>query len=720
MSHAAEAGSRREWVDAAKGLLIVLVVFWHVVLKTYLQVDWRIGLPIPGVWGLASDVIWPFLMPLFLLISGLLAAPALSRPWAIVLRTRVARFLYLYLLWTLIHMAAMWAFPDFPTLVPRGIAEFVEAVTISPPNTWYLYALAVYFLVAKALRRAPRWVPIGAAAILAIAVAAGLVDVVSNRGSLLYNFVFFLLGLHLAPRILRGTTRPRPLVAAASVVVYIGGFALMRLSGAEQVPGVWPLVSLLGVVMGLSTAPVLAAAPGLGRGLRWLGRRTLPIYVMHMPLLAVLDAALVPWLSGARIAVQLAAAVVLPILLTGALVAACVVLGRVLDRDGFGWLFDLPRRWRGGATASPSERKPRLLPWRSFVSLAGLAVVGVFATSAAPLPQAPEEVLRVPAARPGEVSIGAVGDVLIYDTGHEVPTDGGRDHFAGVRPWFTQDIVTGNLEQAITDDTGYEKCEGGPHCLAFRSEPDSAPYFEGFDLLALANNHSRDFGRRGYDATRAHLADLGIRTVGDPDEISYTRVGETTVAVIAFAPYDGFTRLTDLRHVRRVVAFASEHADLVVVHAHMGAEGPGADVVRAGTERMFGENRGDPVRFAHTAVDAGADLVIGHGPHVMRGMEFYDGRLIAYSLGNFGGGGVFGAEEETRVGAYLDVRLGADGTFIDGRVRSVRFDQAGGVPAPDPEGRAAAMMHERGLRDFPTTAVRLGEQGEIVSGPQRP
>ncbi|WP_159463357.1 acyltransferase family protein [Microbacterium paraoxydans] len=90
--------SRAPWGDAAKGLLIVLVVFWHVVLKTYLKADWRLGIPLPGAWDLASDLIWPFLMPLFLFLSGYFASAALARPWAVVFRPRVVRFLYLYLL----------------------------------------------------------------------------------------------------------------------------------------------------------------------------------------------------------------------------------------------------------------------------------------------------------------------------------------------------------------------------------------------------------------------------------------------------------------------------------------------------------------------------------------------------------------------------------------------------------------------------------------------
>jgi len=707
------ATTRREtWGDALKGLLIVLVVLWHVIVKTYLQVDWQIGPPISSAWALVGELIWPFLLPLFLLVSGYFAANALSRSWAQVMRPRVVRFLYLYLLWSLIHMAALWVFPDFPTLVPRSVGQFVEFVTISPPDTWYLYALALYFLVAKLLSRVSPALVIGAAALLSAAVSAGFVESVSNRGSLLYNFTFFLLGVHLAPHLRRGIGLITLPITSMLVAGYLIAFAAVRLTDSAEVPGIWPILSVIGCAMGLAVGVTIARRRLLGAGLAWLGRRSLPIYLIHMPLLALADLALVGWLSGASAAVQFVAAVTTPVILTTVLVAASLALNALLVRDGASWLFDLPR-WPTRAVSSAGS-VIRRAPWRAGVAVLLLVVCGVVATRAAAIPGCGVDSPARTAGHPGEVSIGATGDLLLHDIGHGVPADGGAGYFAAVRPWFSQDLVTGNLEQVISDDTGYDKCGSRENCLEFRSAPETARYFGDFDIVNMANNHTSDFGQVGYANTRANLASNDVRAEGNPDEIVCTTVGDSTVAMIGFAPYRGTNRVTDLRHVRELVRAAAASADIVVVQAHMGAEGPKANVVKPGTEWMFGENRGDPEAFSHAAIDAGADLVLGHGPHSLRGMEFYHQRLIAYSLGNFGGGGVFGEDPATRYGVYLDASLRSDGSFLRAKLRSVHFDDGEGAPQPDPDNRAAQLVGEFSQRDFPHTSPMIESDGTVI------
>ena len=145
---------------------------------------------------------------------------------------------------------------------------------------------------------------------------------------------------------------------------------------------------------------------------------------------------------------------------------------------------------------------------------------------------------------------------------------------------------------------------------------------------------------------------------------------------------------------------AAAQADIVVVAMHAGAEGSGATHVPHGTETFLGENRGDSRRFSHAVIDAGADLVVGSGPHVIRGLERYHGRLIAYSLGNFAGYKNFGTGGTLSLSAILRVELRGDGAFVGGTWISL---QAGRQRAAAPRsvrrqrapGRAALA---RGLR----------------------
>jgi poly-gamma-glutamate capsule biosynthesis protein CapA/YwtB (metallophosphatase superfamily) len=167
----------------------------------------------------------------------------------------------------------------------------------------------------------------------------------------------------------------------------------------------------------------------------------------------------------------------------------------------------------------------------------------------------------------------------------------------------------------------------------------------GLSVLGLANNHIDDFGPAGRGSTVAALDRLGIGHTGPAGTVARRVVRGRTVEVIAFAPYPGLNDMRDLPRAQELVMRST--ADLVVVSFHGGAEGAGAQHVPAGRETYYGEDRGAVRAFAHAVIDAGAALVVGHGPHVVRGMEVYRGRLIAYSLGTFasyGGINVRGAQ----------------------------------------------------------------------------
>jgi uncharacterized membrane protein YcfT len=333
------AQNRVAWADVAKGVCIVLVVLWHVIMKHYLQIHWRVSTPFPGAWGTVSEQLLPLRMPLFFTISGFFAAGAVDRPWRVLGRTRVAKFLYLYGLWLLIHTAVLAPFGDFTTEHARTPLELLAQLTITPSNLWYLYALALYFALAKAMRRLPPALVLTAGFALSAVASAGLVATPGDRGGVYQNLVFFLGGLYGKPVIQRlAGTASWPRLAAVGVP-YLGMLALIHHFGAKTWFGVWPVTCVVAVFLGVTLAGLATRWARLTNAVAGIGRRTLPIYVLHMPLLAVLHALLSHRLSGAGAGVQLAVALAEPPILTAILVWLCLLLSRILPTP---WVFDLP------------------------------------------------------------------------------------------------------------------------------------------------------------------------------------------------------------------------------------------------------------------------------------------------------------------------------------------------------------------------------------------
>jgi poly-gamma-glutamate capsule biosynthesis protein CapA/YwtB (metallophosphatase superfamily) len=316
------------------------------------------------------------------------------------------------------------------------------------------------------------------------------------------------------------------------------------------------------------------------------------------------------------------------------------------------------------------------------------------------------------------ITLTATGDIMMSNAPSRMPPADGEGFFASVRDDLQSDLVMGNLEQPLTDDTGTTKCgtPPQPNCFAFRSPPSYAAHLAegGFDLVNTANNHARDFGVAGARNTRAALDATGVRYTGNVDEIALVEVKGVRVAVVGFAPYAGANNLNDLVHSRAVIRRAKGQADLVLVQVHMGAEGAAMQHVKPGSEIFHGENRGDPIKFSHAMIDAGADLVIGHSPHVLRGMEFYRGKLIAYSLGNFAGGGnTLSRQGALKYGGILHVTLRADGSYVNGRFDST-FMNSVGLPTRDDAGEhGRKLIAELTGDDLATTGATIGDDGSI-------
>lgn len=311
------------------------------------------------------------------------------------------------------------------------------------------------------------------------------------------------------------------------------------------------------------------------------------------------------------------------------------------------------------------------------------------------------------------VSIAAVGDIVMGTTGH-LPPDGGASFFADVAPAFEGDIVLGNLEGTLSTASGSKCGPDSTSCFAFQAPPSYAKWLReaGFTVLNLANNHAFDFGAEGQRQTIAALRRRGLRITGRPGQVTIQRVGQARVAIIGFAPYPWAQDLNDIPAASKLVRAATRKADLVVVTFHGGAEGSDRTHVPQGPETYLGEARGDLRAFAHAVVDAGADLVIGHGPHVLRGMEWYRDRLVAYSLGNFGGYGVFSLSGPLGISGVLQVTLEANGDWVEGRLVATAL-VGEGVPALDPAEAAHGLVRELSRQDFGRRGVRVSPTGAL-------
>jgi poly-gamma-glutamate capsule biosynthesis protein CapA/YwtB (metallophosphatase superfamily) len=321
-------------------------------------------------------------------------------------------------------------------------------------------------------------------------------------------------------------------------------------------------------------------------------------------------------------------------------------------------------------------------------------------------------------ARLPRVTIAAVGDTMLGSV-PDLPPGPGR-YLAAVRRELRRgaQIVFGNLEGTLTTATA-GKC-AAMHarpgtCFAFRDPPGYVRYLKraGFTVLSDANPHSFDFGAVGQAQTvrtihRARLAQTGL-----PGEITLVKAHGVRVAFVGFAPYADTASLLDLAAARALIKRAARRASVVVVYMHAGAEGTDAVHVTGREEYFLGEDRGNPEVFAHMAIRAGASLVIGSGPHVDRGMQFYRHHLIAYSLGDFASYYNFATNGALGISVILHVTLSATGAFEHARIYPVQFTGQG---QPVPGGGAISLVSKLSAQDFGASAARILPSG-IIKAP---
>lgn len=273
---------------------------------------------------------------------------------------------------------------------------------------------------------------------------------------------------------------------------------------------------------------------------------------------------------------------------------------------------------------------PRSSRTRSiFIMATSLALLAFFAAPA----------LAETTETPAPVTVTAVGDMSFDSSvGSLVSRRGPNAPFAAVRGALTgADVTVGNLECALSR-------RGSPvpgKAFTFRGSPVAARglSWAGFDFIAQGNNHARDWGSTALKDTFRNLDTAGIAHAGAGVNraaafkpaiierngatiayLSFSQIGPSNFAATGSNPGTAYTM--NLGQVKSAVASAHKQADYVIVSFHWGVE-------------KSTKPNSTQVRFGRGAIDSGADLVLSHHPHVIQGVEYYKGKLIAYSLGNF-------------------------------------------------------------------------------------
>lgn len=325
---------------------------------------------------------------------------------------------------------------------------------------------------------------------------------------------------------------------------------------------------------------------------------------------------------------------------------------------------------------------------------------------------------------PGEkkITITGVGDIMFgtaYPSKRLLPQHDNPLILLGTLAdtLAASDITFGNLEGSfLNEGEPSKRCRDTTICYVFRMPERYAGALSvaGFDIMSIANNHFGDFGYPARKRTMQLLDSLGIEYAGlieKPYSI-FTR-GPFVYGFCAFAPNAGTVSIVNIPEAESIVKFLADTCDIVIVSFHGGAEGAEYQNVTRKEELSFGESRGNVYNFSHRMIDAGADVVFGHGPHVTRAIEVYKNRFIAYSLGNFCTYGKFNLSGPNGIAPVIKLNVDTRGKFLSGTIIPVYQIYYGGVKV-DPDKRVIRKIRELTEQDFPESVIDLSENGEIT------
>ncbi len=319
--------------------------------------------------------------------------------------------------------------------------------------------------------------------------------------------------------------------------------------------------------------------------------------------------------------------------------------------------------------------------------------------------------------RPGEIAFTCVGDIMMgsdFRGVSNLPRENGNQLFDGTRTVLKGDIVFGNLEGPLTTARNSTKPAHKKKYYIFRTPPEYAKTLKnaGLTIVGLANNHINDFGPKGIKETTLNLDKQGIHYFGHTGHpYAIVETNNIKIGFLGVSTNYYCVSINNLTECISLVRQMRKSTDLVVVSFHAGAEGISAAHTPRKKEFFYGELRGDVRKFSHAMIDEGADLVIGHGPHALRGIEHYKGKAIFYSLGNFLGYLSFSTSGDLKYSAVFNVILTAQGKLKKVNVIPLILNHQA-VPAIDPKGYSILLLNELSRTDFGENALLLDKNGE--------
>lgn len=317
---------------------MLLVVVVHVHHKLYLPLDWDVSHPVEKAWSAFNLAMTPMRIPLFFAVSGIFVASAVQRSWKSGVHGKILNPIYLYVLWITLSAGLYKLIGSrIDGFEVTSISSYLSLLVVPTSSLWYMYALAVYFFVTKFTSKVPAAAVVLAAAVLSVAAFEWAGDGTPAR--VLQNLVFFVAAAR-ARDIFIGISAKANLIRSAIGVGLYALIVALYVAEIDQVLGVRTLAAFGAIWSGITIITVISRFAPIGRSLQFIGQNTLPIYVVHVPLIAI-----TAWVIGPNPAWNdsLIIASIFPVVIAAIVTGFALAIHRGLLVVHAGWLYSLPR-----------------------------------------------------------------------------------------------------------------------------------------------------------------------------------------------------------------------------------------------------------------------------------------------------------------------------------------------------------------------------------------